>query len=264
MNKHQIAVAARQAQRRGKRREPGSTYGVRKDSRLRIGFTPQLDPGFAKRMRELPEKIQQRFWRRSMRQAMTVFKRLAQPLYRRHRTSKPRKHLDESLAVVSRAYRRKFGERVLWAAVGFRTGAIGGKAYIGSGRRTGARPRTGDLEWAGWRAHFLERGFTASGGVRWKLGGRIAQNSYSFGRNQFLPNALMGRPSLSAIRSRLKAGEGRFVAGKHYLPKVFAAGRFAAQSAFDHALSSLIRTEGRRIGRLPKTILARELAELTA
>lgn len=243
MNKYQRAVAARQAQRRGKRREPGSTYGVRKDSRLRVAFVPQLDPGFAKRLRELPEKIQQRFWRRSMRQAMTVFKRLAQPLYRRHRSSKPRKHLDESLAVVSRAYRRKFGERVLWAAVGFRTGAIGGKAYIGSGRRTGARPRTGDLEWAGWRAHFLERGFTASGGVRKRLGRNVP---------------------LSVLRSRLKAGEGRFVAGKHYLPKVFAAGRYAAQSAFDHALSSLIRTEGRRIGRLPKTILARELAELNA
>lgn len=242
MNKYQRAVAARQAQRRGKRREPGSTYGVRKDSRLRVAFVPQLDPGFAKRLRELPEKIQQRFWRRSMRQAMTVFKRLAQPLYRRHRSNKPRKHLDESLAVVSRAYRRKFGERVLWAAVGFRTGPIGGKTYIGSGKR-GGRVRTGDLEWAGWRAHFLERGFTASGGVRRSLG----------------KNA-----PLSALRARLAAGEGRFVAGKHYLPKVFAAGRYAAQSAFDHALSSLIRTEGRRIGRLPKTILARELAELNA
>ena len=241
MNKFHAAVGARMAQRSGRRREPGSTYGVRKDSRLRVAFVPQLDPTFARRMRGLPEKIQQRFWRRSMRQAMTVFKRLAQPLYRRHRSNLPRKHLDESLAVVSRAYRRKHGERVLWAAVGFRTGPLGGKTYIGSGRRT-SRVRTGDLEWAGWRAHFLERGFTASGGVRKRL----------------------GKVPLATLRKALAAGEGRFVAGKHYLPKVYAAGRFAAQSAFDHALSSLIRTEGRRIGRLPKTILARELAELHA
>ena len=72
MNKFHAAVGARMAQRSGRRREPGSTYGVRKDSRLRVAFVPQLDPTFARRMRELPEKIQQRFWRRSMRQAMTV------------------------------------------------------------------------------------------------------------------------------------------------------------------------------------------------
>jgi len=240
MNKYQIAVAARMAQRRGRRREPGSTYGVRRDSRLRVAFTPQLDPTFAKRMRDLPEKVQLRFWRRSMRAAMTIFKRLAQPLYRLHRSDLPRKHLDESLAVVSRAYRRKHGERVLWAAMGFRTGSVGGKAYIGSGKGS-RRVRTGDAEWAGWRAHFIERGFTATGGIRKSLGKGA---------------------TLKAIRSRIAAGGGRFVPGKHYLPKVFNVGRHAAQSAFDHALSSLIRTEGKRIGRLPKAVLARELGEL--
>lgn len=219
------------------RREPRSVGGVRRDSRLRVRFAPQIDPTFAARLRALPRKLSDRFQRRAMRQAMNVFRSLLKSLYAKHRSKVNHQHLDDSIASVSRIYRRQHGERVLWAASGFRAGAIGSAPrLIGSTRRKSES--VGLAEWSGWRSHFSERGFTATGGIR------------------------RGTKTLRELRKKIAAGGGRFVPGRHYIPKVFQAGRHAAASAFDHALANLFKSEGRRVGRLPKNILQRELADL--
>jgi hypothetical protein len=201
-----------------------------------ISMRAELDPEFAQWLRKLPAQVQLRFQRRAMRQALGIFKRIATPLYRQHRTNLPRKHLDQSLAVVTRRYKSPRGV-TLWGALGFRRGRV---RSIG-----GVAPKADRIysnEWAGWRAHFLERGFTATGSLR-------------NGRQDDL-GRLMQRIS---VRARVQRGEGKRIPGKLYLPKVFAAGRASAQAAFQHAVKELLRSGGKRIRGVPKPVLSAEI-----
>ncbi len=156
-----------------------------------ISMRAELDPEFAQWLRKLPAQVQLRFQRRAMRQALSIFKRIATPLYRQHRTNLPRKHLDQSLAVVTRRYKSPRGV-TLWGALGFRRGRV---RSIG-----GVAPKADRIysnEWAGWRAHFLERGFTATGSLR-------------NGRQDDL-GRLMQRIS---VRARVQRGEGKSLAAR--------------------------------------------------
>jgi hypothetical protein len=230
-----------------RQRGPRIVNGIRTDRGMGIRFSPEIEPELARLLKRLPQQIQLKFQRRSMRQALTIWKRLAAPLYRRHRTKLMRKHLDESLFIVTRSYKSKRNGRNLWGALGFRVGrvrSIGGVAPPAD--------RIYSNEWAGWRAHFLERGFTATGGLR----DRAAEKSDAA---QF--HRLMRR---QIIKTRVARGEGRRIPGKLYLPQVYAAGRNAAQAAFTHALADLIKTSGKRIRRLPRSIYAAEMRELLA
>jgi len=217
---------------------PYTQAGLRRDAGMGIRYQPQIDPTLMKRLQQLSPKLQRTIRRRAMRQALTVFKKLATPLYRRHRTSIPRKHLDQSLAVKTRTYRRG-KTTVFWGAMGFRMGAQKNKVSL---------TKRYENDWAGWRAHFLERGFTATGALQNRNVG------------QFRSARLMER---QRIKSLVAAGGGRWVRGREYLPKVLAVGRGAAREAFDYAVSTLIRTEGKKGWRMPRPFLSSELRRLS-
>jgi hypothetical protein len=217
---------------------PYTQAGLRRDAGMGIRYQPQIDPTLMKRLQQLSPKLQRTIQRRAMRQALTVFKKLATPLYRRHRTNIPRKHLDQSLAVKTRTYRRG-KTTVYWGAMGFRMGAQKNKVSL---------TKRYENDWAGWRAHFLERGFTATGAIQNRNVG------------QFRSARLMER---QRIKSLVAAGGGRWVRGREYLPKVLAVGRGAAREAFDHAVSTLIRTEGKKGWRMPRPFLSSELRRLS-
>lgn len=231
--------------RRGPRSGPYQVGGIRADRRMGIAFTPEMDPEVLRMLRRLPAQIQARFQRRAMRQALNVWKRIAQPLYQRHRTKIQRKHLDQSLAIVSRVYRRRSGA-VIWGALGFRMGRL--TPGIG-----GVLPQANRLyahEWAGWRAHFFESGFTATGGMLQRKGFQVTRKGL---------DTLYQR---KRIKARVARGEGRFIPGKRYLPKVLDVGRFAARAVFRHSLVELIRKNGGRQGRIPKSLYAAEMRTL--
>lgn len=218
--------------------------GMRASRNMGIRFEPQMEPEQLLWLKRLPLQIQLRFQRRAIRQALSVYKRIAQPLYRRHRTNIPRKHLDESLFIVTRSYKSRSQGRNLWGALGFRVGAARG---IG-----GVAPKKDRLysgEWAGWRAHFLERGFTATGSLRDRK-----MESSAFGR-------ILQR---QVIKSKVRSGQGRWIPGKLYLPAVFGSGRFAATAVFQHSIRELLTSGGKRIGRIPQSLYAREMKELLA
>ena len=217
---------------------PYTQAGLRRDAGMGVRYQPEIEPTLMKRLEQLSPKLQRTIRRRSMRQALTVFKKLATPLYRRHRSDIPRKHLDQSLAVKTRTYKRG-KTTVFWGAMGFRTGSQKNKFSV---------TRRYENDWAGWRAHFLERGFTAT---------RALQNR---GVGQFRAAQLMER---ERVKSLVKAGGGRWIKGREYLPKVLAVGRGAAREAFDYALSTLIRSEGRKGWRMPRPFLANEKRRLS-
>lgn len=202
-----------------------------------VGLTVSMhaDPALVQRLEQLAPKVQQRFARRATRAALGILKRIAVPLYARHRTNKPRAHLDESITVVTRSYRGQ-GGGVSWGALGF--------------KMPGAwKTEHGEYDAAGWRAHFFEDGFTATGGIRHGLGaGNLRDVRGRFDRGP-------GRSVRSAVRASVKSGAGRWVPGRRYLPIVKRMGEPLMIQTYRHALAELIRTAGKRIGRTPRSIL---------
>lgn len=245
----QVAIAGNA--RRGIRVQSGMNTG----RGMGIRFDPQMAPEHLRHLKTLPLKIQERFRRRAMRQALNVYKRLAQPLYHRHRSRKQRLHLADSLFIISKTYRQRKSKtmKTLWGSMGFRAGPIGGR-YI----RSGKLPRfqgAADTQYPGWRAHFLERGYTATGGMLKRIDGKVQTK---------LQNSLVGYDQRRIIKAAVKGGQGRFMPGKRYMAAVFSAGQFAAFAVFQHALSELLRTGGSRVGRIPKSLYAAEMRALLA
>jgi hypothetical protein len=204
-------------------------------------FDPQMAPEDLRAIKQLPLKLRTRFQRRAMRQALMVFKKLAHPLYKRHRSTKSHPHLDEALFVKTRTYRDKRRGQTVYGIVGFRAGPLGGN-YV-RGRRLVQFSGPPQTQWAGWRAHFLEHGFVATGGIRARLGDRSTR---------------------SAIRTRVKRGEGKRIPGKRYLTSVYQVGRMAATQAFQLAVRQLIQTSGKSSGRLTRSLYAAEMRALLA
>jgi hypothetical protein len=245
----QVAIAG------NRQRGPNMRAGMSLGRGLGVRFDPQMAPEQLRAIKALPMKMQERFRRRAMRQALNVFKRLAQPLYKRHRTKLQRLHLADHLFIVSKTYRQRKskGLRTLWGAMGFRAGPIGGR-YV----RSGKLPRFqggAETQFPGWRAHFLERGFTATGGLLRRRNGRVLTK---------LENALAGYDQRKRIKDAVKGGQGRRMPGKRYMTAVWSAGQFAAASVFQHAIRELLRTQGARIGRIPKSLYASEMRALLA
>lgn len=204
-------------------------------------FDPEMAPEDLRAMKQLPMKLRTRFQRRAMRQALMVFRKLAHPLYRRHRSSKQQPHLDEALFVKTRTYRDKRRGQIVYGIVGFRAGPLGGN-YV-RGRRLVQFSGPAQTQWAGWRAHFLEHGFIATGGIRARLGDRSTR---------------------SVIRSRVRRGEGKRIPGKRYLASVYQVGSMAATKVFQMAARELIQTKGKSSGRLRKSLFAAEMRTLLA
>jgi len=226
------------AQARAERSAP-RVRGVRQlGTEGQVGLTLRMhaDPALVQRLEQLAPKMQQRFARRATRAALSILKRIAVPLYARHRTSKPRAHLDESIMVVTRSYRGGGGGGVSWGALGF--------------KMPGAwKTEHGEYDAAGWRAHFFEDGFTATGGIRHGLGaGNLRGAGGRFDRGP-------GSSVRSAVRAAVKSGAGRWVPGRRYLPIVKRMGEPLMIQTYRHALAELLRTSGRRIGRTPRSIL---------
>lgn len=225
-----------------RRSGPAILSGIRTDAGMGIQMLPEIEPDLMKRIERLPAKVGRSIRRRSLRQALTVFKKIAVPLYRKHRSNINRKHLDQSLAVVTRTYRK--GKRTTyWGAMGFRMGAVKSK-----GRVLQSTTKLYENDWAGWRAHFLERGFTATGKI---------QNTKTRGRT-----GLVRKIERQRVKNLVAAGFGRRVEGREYLPKVLAIGRGAAREAFSYSIAALIRSEGRKGWRMPRPFLASELRQV--
>lgn len=245
----QVAIASNA--RRGVR----SVGGMNTGRGMGVRFDPQMAPEHLRYLKALPTKMQERFRRRAMRQALNVFKRLADPLYKRHRSKLKRLHLADSLFIISRAYRqsRHKNRKTLWGAMGFRAGPIGSR-YIRSGKlpRFAGGPET---QHPGWRAHFLERGFTATGGMLRRVDGKVQTK---------LQNSLMGYDQRRRIKAAVKGGQGKFMPGKFYMRAVYSAGQYAALAVFQHTIRELLRTGGGRVGRIPKSLYAAEMRALLA
>lgn len=245
----QVAIASNA--RRGVRTVGGMNTG----RGMGIRFDAQMAPEHLRQLKQLPLQMQDRFRRRAMRQALNVFKRLADPLYKRHRSKLKRLHLADSLFIISRAYRQRRAKqrKTLWGAMGFRAGPIGSR-YIRSGKlpRFAGGPET---QHPGWRAHFLERGFTATGGLLRRVDGKVQTK---------LQNALVGYDQRRRIKAAVKGGQGRFMPGKGYMRAVYSAGQFAAIAVFQHTIRELLRTGGGRVGRIPKSLYAAEMRALLA
>lgn len=229
---------------------------MRVDRGMGLRFKAHMEPDELTLIQHLPEKIRTTYTRRAMRRALSVFLRLAQPLYRRHRSDHQRKHLDESLFIITRRYRNKGRQPgAIWGAMGFRVGAAG---RIG-GVKAVSRTSLYENDWAGWRAHFLERGFTATGSMVARDGFRTRTK-----RELGVLGSVLQR---LRIKKSVELGEGRRIPGKEYLPRVFSAGSRLALEHFRASLINLIRTRGRSVSRMPRNLnrqlLDSELRELT-
>lgn len=200
---------------------------------VELGIRMSADPALTKELESLAPRMQRTFARRATRAALNILKRIAVPLYARHRTSRPRAHLDESLTVVTRSYARN---GVSWGALGFKMpGAF--------------KTQHGEYDAAGWRAHFFEDGFTATGGIRHGLGaGNLRDARGRFDRGP-------GGSRRSAVRAAVRSGAGRWVPGRNYLPIVKRMGEPLMVQQYQRALRELLRSGGKRMGRTPRSLL---------
>ena len=180
-----------------------------------LTFQPQITPGLIRTLEQLPVQAQRRFQRRAIRQAMTVFQRIAKPLYRAHRTDIPRKHLDQSLAIKTRSYKSPTNPKVgvVWGVLGFRLGRVKGRELVNDTKRY-------SHEWAGWRAHFFERGFRHSRSGRTVAGRRYLELAYKVGQVKAQQVFRMSMRRL--IRSN---GKNAFRMPRNFLRREIAIGR---------------------------------------
>lgn len=195
--------------------------GIRKDPGISTRINEEAFLALDAKLRDLPGKVRESWQRRALRVVLVKAKRDLEHAYRQHRSKMPGIHLDQSIHVVSRVYRKGL-QSVVWGAMGFRMPR--GRVAVGSS----ADYRK---DFAGWRGHFSERGFTVVGGMR--KGERRGQ------RGTFAHAEKRRR-----IAAAVKGGGGRFVPGQRYLEMI--PSWKEAPGIFADAVRRLIATEGKR------------------
>jgi len=198
-----------------------SQGGIRTDPGISTKINEEAFLALDERLKELPGKIREAWQRRALRAVLVKAKKDLEHAYRQHRSKLPGVHLDESIHVVSRVYRKGL-QSVVWGAMGFRMP----RSRVSIGSSADYRK-----DFAGWRGHFSERGFTVVGGLR--KGERRGQ------RGTFAHKEKRRR-----IAAAVKAGEGRFVPGYRYLQMI--PSWKEAPSIFADSVRRLIATEGKR------------------